>query len=77
MKMYYGAADDGSPETVALIVPTWQRGTFGKKNIEAVPVAGASHRGAVLSATYGQLEWFDNIRFDRLKTGVGSPDPVT
>jgi hypothetical protein len=77
MEMYYGTADDGSPESVALIVPTRQQGTFGKKNIEAVPVAAASHRGAVLSATYGQLTWFDKIRKGESTTGVGSPNPVT
>ncbi|MEN9667351.1 MAG: hypothetical protein RLZZ326_3714 [Planctomycetota bacterium] len=70
MKMYFGAADDGSPETVATIVPTWQQGTFGKTNIETVPVPFASHRGAVLSATYGQLQWFDDIR-------QGKPAPVS
>jgi pimeloyl-ACP methyl ester carboxylesterase len=70
MKMYYGTADDGSPETVATIVPTWQQGTFGKTNIETVPVPFASHRGAVLSATDGQLAWFDEIR-------LGKPAPVS
>jgi len=70
MKMYYGTADDGSPESVATIVPTWQQGTFGKTNIETVPVPFASHRGAVLSATDGQLAWFDEIR-------RGKPAPVS
>jgi pimeloyl-ACP methyl ester carboxylesterase len=70
MKMYYGTADDGSPESVATIVPTWQQGTFGKTNTETEPVPFASHRGAVLSATYGQLQWFDEIR-------LGKPAPVS
>jgi len=77
MKMYYGAADDGSPETVALIVPTWQRGTFGKKNIEDAAVPFASHRGTLLDATYAQLEWFD-IQRGAIPSGiVGSVNPVT
>jgi len=77
MKMYYGAADDGSPDAVATIVPTWQQGTFGKKNIEVVPVPYASHRGVVLSATFGQLQWFDDIRFGRSTTRVGSSAPAS
>jgi hypothetical protein len=77
MKMYYGAADEGITEAVATSVAAWQRDTFGKTNIEAVPVADASHRDAVLSATYGQLRWFDDIRFDRPTTGVGAVNPVT
>jgi hypothetical protein len=77
MKMFYGAADEASPEIVGSFVPTWQRDTFGKNNIEDEAVPFASHRGTFLDATYVQLKWFDDIRFDRLAPGVGSPNPVT
>ena len=52
-----------------VIVPTWQRGAFGKTNVEEMPVPSASHRDAVLSAAFGQLAWFEEI----LKTPVAPP----
>jgi hypothetical protein len=52
-----------------LAIDTWQRGTFGKTNIEQVPVPHASHRSTFLTAVAGQIEWFNAKR--------GLPDPVS
>jgi len=62
MKMYYGAQDEGYTTAVCTFVDTWQRGTFGKTNIEQVEVPHASHRGAFLTAVAGQIEWFNARR---------------
>lgn len=62
MKMYYGEQDEGYAVPVCTIVDTWQRGTFGKTNIEQVPVAYASHRSTFLTAVAGQLDWFNSKR---------------
>jgi len=70
MRMYYGEQDEGYAVPVCTIVDTWQRGTFGKKNIEQVPVPSASHRDTFLTATREQLAWFDEIR-------RGKPAPVS
>jgi len=69
MKMYYGEQDEGYAVPVCTIVDTWQRGTYGKKNIEQVPVPSASHRSTFLTAVAGQLGWFNAKR--------GLPDAVT
>jgi hypothetical protein len=69
MRMYYGMQDEGAPEAVATITDTWQRGTYGKTNIEQVPVPHASHRSTFLTAVAGQIEWFNAKR--------GLPDPVS
>jgi hypothetical protein len=60
--MYYGGADEGSPDSVATIIATWQRGTYGKTNIEQVRVPYASHRSTLVTAAFGQLAWFDSKR---------------
>jgi hypothetical protein len=62
MLMYYGGADEGSPDSVATIIATWQRGTYGKTNIEQVRVPHASHRSTLVTAAFGQLGWFDSKR---------------
>ena len=62
MKMYYGEQDEGYAVPVCTIVDTWQRGTYGKKNIEQVPVPSASHRSTFLTAVAGQLGWFNAKR---------------
>ncbi len=62
MLMYYGGADEGSPDSVATIIATWQRGTYGKTNIEQVRVPYASHRSTLVTAAFGQLGWFDSKR---------------
>jgi len=69
MKMYYGQQDEGYAVPVCTIVDTWQRGTYGKTNIEQVPVPHASHRSTFLTAVAGQLGWFNAKR--------GLPDAVT
>jgi len=69
MKMYYGEQDEGYAVPVCTIVDTWQRGTYGKTNIEQVPVPYASHRSTFLTAVAGQLGWFNAKR--------GLPDAVT
>jgi hypothetical protein len=69
MKMYYGLQDEGYAVPVCLAVDTWQRGTYGKTNIEQVPVPHASHRSTFLTAVAGQVEWFNAKR--------GLPDPVS
>jgi|GEM_PF-2722254 hypothetical protein len=69
MKMYYGLQDEGYAVPVCLSVDTWQRGTYGKTNIEQVPVPHASHRSTFLTAVAGQVEWFNAKR--------GLPDPVS
>jgi hypothetical protein len=69
MKMYYGLQDEGYAVPVCLSVDTWQRGTYGKTNIEQVPVPHASHRSTFLTAVAGQIEWFNAKR--------GLPDPVS
>jgi hypothetical protein len=69
MKMYYGLQDEGYAVPVCLAIDTWQRGTFGKTNIEQVPVPHASHRSTFLTAVAGQIEWFNAKR--------GLPDPVS
>jgi hypothetical protein len=68
MKMYYGLQDEGYAVPVCLDIDTWQRGTFGKTNIEQVPVPHASHRSTFLTAVAGQVEWFNAKR--------GLPDAV-
>jgi hypothetical protein len=67
--MYYGDQDEAGPEAVATSTYTWQRGTFGKTNIEMVKVPYASHRSTALTAVAGQVEWFNAKR--------GLPDPVS
>ena len=62
MRMYYGGADEGSPDSVATIIDTWQRGTYGKTNLEQIKVPYASHRSTVLTAVAGQLDWFNGKR---------------
>jgi hypothetical protein len=69
MKMYYGLQDEGYAVPVCLAIDTWQRGTFGKTNIEQVPVPHASHRSTFLTAVAGQIEWFNAKR--------GLPNAVT
>jgi len=69
MKMYYGEQDEGYAVPVCTIVDTWQRGTYGKTNIEQVPVPHASHRSTFLTAVAGQLGWFNAKR--------SLPDAVT
>jgi hypothetical protein len=69
MKMYYGEQDEGYAVPVCTIVDTWQRGTYGKTNIEQVPVPSASHRSTFLTAVAGQLGWFNAKR--------GLPSAVT
>jgi hypothetical protein len=69
MKMYYGEQDEGYAVPVCTIVDTWQRGTYGKTNIEQVSVPHASHRSTFLTAVAGQLGWFNAKR--------GLPDAVT
>ncbi|NBW87202.1 MAG: fibronectin type III domain-containing protein, partial [Planctomycetia bacterium] len=69
MKMYYGEQDEGYAVPVCLNIDTWQRGTYGKTNIEQVPVPHASHRSTFLTAVAGQVEWFNAKR--------GLPDAVT
>jgi len=68
MKMYYGLQDEGYAVPVCLDIDTWQRGTYGKTNIEQVPVPSASHRSTFLTAVAGQIEWFNAKR--------GLPDAV-
>jgi hypothetical protein len=68
MRMYYGDQDEAGPEAVATSIATWQRGTFGKTNIEMVNVPYASHRSTALTAVAGQVEWFNAKR--------GLPDAV-
>jgi hypothetical protein len=67
--MYYGDQDEAGPEAVATSIDTWQRGTFGKTNIEMVKVPYASHRSTALTAVAGQVEWFNVKR--------GLPDAVS
>jgi hypothetical protein len=62
MKMYYGLQDEGYAVPVCLDIDTWQRGTYGKTNIEQVPVPHASHRSTFLTAVAGQMEWFNAKR---------------
>lgn len=62
MRMYYGEQDEGYAIPVCTNVDTWQRGTFGKTNIELVPVPYASHRSTFLTAVAGQLDWFNSKR---------------
>jgi hypothetical protein len=62
MRMYYGDQDEAGPEVVATSIATWQRGTFGKTNIEMVKVPYASHRSTALTAVAGQIEWFNAKR---------------
>ncbi len=69
MKMYYGEQDEGYAVPVCTFVDTWQRGTFGKTNIEQVAVPHASHRSTFLTAVAGQVEWFNAKR--------GLPNPVS
>jgi|LakMenEpi03Aug12_release.lakeMendotaPanAssembly.Ray.scaffolds.fasta_scaffold02415_8 hypothetical protein len=77
MQTYYGLADEIVPESVATILDTRQAATFGKTNLELVPLDDASHRGTLLNAAYGQLRWFD-IQRGAIPSGiVGSVNPVT
>lgn len=62
MRMYYSPDDQVAPVAVSTALATWQRTTFGTTNIQLVPVEHASHHDAILSAAFGQLEWFDDIR---------------
>jgi hypothetical protein len=62
MRMYYGDQDEAGPEAVATSIATWQRGTYGKTNIEMVKVPYASHRSTALTAVAGQIEWFNAKR---------------
>ncbi|MBU6222308.1 MAG: fibronectin type III domain-containing protein [Planctomycetes bacterium] len=62
MKMYYGEQDEGYAVPVCLDIDTWQRGTYGKTNIEQVPVPSASHRSTFFTAVAGQIEWFNAKR---------------
>jgi pimeloyl-ACP methyl ester carboxylesterase len=62
MLMYYGDADEASPDSIATFIATWQRGTFGKTNLDQISVPFASHRGTFLTAVDGQLRWFDSKR---------------
>jgi hypothetical protein len=62
MKMYYGEQDEGYAVPVCLNIDTWQRGAYGKTNIEQVPVPHASHRSTFLTAVAGQVEWFNAKR---------------
>jgi len=73
MKMYYGEQDEGYAVSVCTFVDTWQRGTFGKTNIEQVPVPSASHRSTFLTAIAGQINWFDAIRLGKSTPGAGAP----
>jgi hypothetical protein len=68
MLMYYGSADEASPDSIATIIATWQRGTYGKTNLEQISVPFASHHGTFLTAVAGQLGWFNAKR--------GLPDAV-
>jgi len=76
MLMYYGSADEASPDSIATIIATWQRGTFGKTNLDQIRVPFASHRGTFLTAVAGQLEWFDAIRLGKSTPGVATITPV-
>jgi hypothetical protein len=69
MLMYYGSADEASPDSIATIIATWQRGTYGKTNLDQISVPFASHHGTFLTAVAGQLGWFNAKR--------GLPDAVT
>jgi len=75
MRMYYGEQDEGYAVPVCTIVDPWQRGTFGKTNIEQVPVPSASHRDTFLTAVHGQLAWFDEIRLGRPAPGSSPQSP--
>jgi hypothetical protein len=77
MHTYYGLADEIVPESVATILDTRQTATFGKTNLQLVPLDDASHRGTLLNAAYGQLRWFD-VQRGAIPSGiVGSVNPVT
>jgi hypothetical protein len=77
MRTYYGLADEVVPESVATILDTWQQDTFGKTNLELVPLDDASHRGTLLNAAFSQLRWFD-IQRGAIPSGlVGAVNPVT
>lgn len=62
MRMYYGTQDEVIPVFAGTAVSDWQKDSFGKKNIEAVPVEAANHRGTFISAVYGELGWFNSLR---------------
>ncbi len=62
MRMYYGEQDEGYAVPVCTMLDTWQRGTFGKTDIVQVPVPSGSHRATFLTAAFGQLSWFEDIR---------------
>jgi len=62
MLMYYGSADEASPDSIATIIATWQRGTYGKTNLDQISVPFASHHGTFLTAVAGQLGWFNAKR---------------
>jgi hypothetical protein len=74
MRMYYGDQDEGYSNDVCTFTDTWQRGTFGKTNIEQVKVPYASHRSTFLTAVAGQIEWFNARR--GLATGLTVPGAV-
>jgi hypothetical protein len=77
MHTYYGLADEIVPESMATILDTRQTATFGKTNLQLVPLDDASHRGTLLNAAYGQLRWFD-VQRGAIPSGiVGSVNPVT
>lgn len=60
MKMYYGTQDEAFTADTATAVGNWQVQTYGKTNIEQVPVPHASHRSTFLTAVAGQLGWFNS-----------------
>jgi hypothetical protein len=77
MHTYYGLADEIVPESVATILDTRQTATFGKTNLQLVPLDDASHRGTLLNAAFSQLRWFD-VQRGAIPSGiVGSVNPVT
>jgi len=77
MRTYYGLADEVVPASAATIIDTWQQNTFGKTNLVMVPVTDASHRDAILTAAYRQLEWFDIKRSALPRLDMLPPAPPT
>jgi hypothetical protein len=77
MHTYYGLADEIMPESMATFLDTRQTATFGKTNLQLVPLDDASHRGTLLNAAFSQLRWFD-VQRGAIPSGiVGSVNPVT
>ena len=77
MRAYYGLADEVVPESMATILDTRQTATFGKKNLQMVPVDDASHRRTVLDAAFRQLRWFDIQRGEPTRIDILTPAPPT